>query len=431
MLFLVKRFLKIFFFILIFPAKTLSISISLVNEKHYTIVENYQISNHVREQSIKIKQDIEDLLGNSLDTRAFWSFFFKKDSKGLKIKKGKENRVRLIYIFLDQWRTQLYRGNYKSYFDGIRLTMEDLKQIKTLFSKNEQYIIDSLTSLWSLDHPIHLSRSNLWNLSKIRKSRQKEFEFLWAFLIVENQISSFSSLSQEGSDLNSLFKVSSGALPLFQKARNLIFSLAEEGFAPAQYLEGFMNVILDKNWNSALTRFEQSYYNNYQKDVCSVLLGVLNKKYSHWEKSAYYLQEAVYTHGYELLKGELLDLHFERNDLASAFTIAKEIVENFKDFSPSTFIESMEKLSWLFYFHKGDKKKNYYEEAYIWMEMARIASEDYKNSPLFIPHSHSLERKLPPTQRVQLKLRAKNIYQARKEFLTAVPPSSCTPSLFH
>ena len=52
----------------------------------------------------------------------------------------------------------------------------------------------------------------------------------------------------------------------------MILEWAADGFAPAQLLQGFMDITFIEDLNSALVRFEQSYNGNYRVDTCSAVL---------------------------------------------------------------------------------------------------------------------------------------------------------------
>ena len=428
--------LKNLWFPLLFlwPIPSLSLS-HYMNEKHYPGPVSYQLIDYVEERSTEIKKTVKRLTGKSLDTKTLWDFFFVQTSEGLKIKGGKENRTRLVYVYLDQWRA--HSGGYSSYFGGVHLTEEDLNKIKPLFSESELHIIDSLTFLWnSRYHPVQAFQDNLWDLSKIRESGHQEFEFLWAFLIVESQV--FSYFLPGAVDPNSLPEMSNNPSPLFRKARGMIHKFAKKGFAPAQHLEAFMNMVFHRDLNTALEWFERSYRKGYRRDVCSAVLGILYRRLQPHrpDKAEHYLKEAIYTHDYGLpnyrtLKGELLELYTETGRLNEAFKMAREIVEKFTDFGIPAFLQSMEWLSWYFY-NRDNRNLNSLSESYTWMEMARIAAEDYGGTRHLSrqPHSISLRLRLPLQQRRKLSLRAADLYEARKHLLTADSSRACDSSLF-
>ena len=432
-------FLKILWFFLFFlwPIPSLSLS-HYMKEKHYRDPVNYQIIDYVETRSAEIKKTVEGLIGKGkpLDTKTLWEFFFVQTPEGLKIKGDKENRARLIYIYLDQWRA--HSGGYSSYFGGVHLTEEDLNKIKPLFSESELHIIDSLIVLWnSRYHPVQAFNSSLWDLSKIRESKHQEFEFMWAFLIIESQVASHFLPGDVNPD--SLPEMASNPSPLFRKARGLIRKFAKKGFAPAQHLEALMNMVFYKDLNAALEWFEQSYRKGYRRDICSSVLGILYRRLQPHrpDKAEYYLKEAIYTHDYGIhnyrtLKGELLELYTETGRLDEAFKVAREIAENFTDFGIPAFLQGMQWLSWYFY-NRDSGNAQSLRESYTWMEMARIAAEDYGSSKYLSLQEHSLSLKasLTERQRRRLRHRAANLYEARKHFLTASPSRGCNPSLFH
>ena len=431
-----KYSLRILWFLLLlcWPIPSLSISYYM-NGKHYRDPVSYQIIDYIEARSAEIKKTVEGLIGKPLDTKAFWEGFFVQTSEGLKIKGDKENRARLIYIYLDQWRT--HSRGYSTYFDGVHLTEKDLNKIQPLFSESELHIADSLIFLWnSRYHPIQAFRSFLWDLSKIRESKHQEFEFFWAFLIIESQVLSY--FLPGDVDPNSLPAMADNPPPPFRKARSMIRRFAKKGFAPAQHLEALMNMVFHKDLNAALEWFEQSYNKGYRTDVCSAVLGILYRKLQpdRSDKAEYYLREAIYTHdyrthNYRTLKGELLDLYIETGRLDEAFRVAREIAENFTDFGIPTFLQSMQWLSWYFY-NRDNGNAQSLRESYTWMEMAHIAAEDYgsSNHLSILEHSLSLRASLTSKQRRQLKHKATNLYEARKHLLIASPSQGCSPFLF-
>ena len=434
-----RRSIKILWFLLLFLWSTPSLSLSyFINEKHYKGMISYQIIDYMEMRSAEIKKTVEKQIGKPLDTKAFQEFFFVQSSEGLKIKGGGENRARLIYIYLDQW-LMLGEG-YISNFDEIHLTKEDLNKIKVLFSASELHIVESLISLWKTRyHPVQAFHSFLWDLSKIRESKHQEFEFLWAFLMIEAQVVSHFFPGRVDPDL--LPEMANNPSSIFRKARSMVRKFAKKGFVPAQHLEGFMNMIFYRDLNAALIQIEQSYHNDYRKETGSVLLGVFYRKLypNRPGKVEAYLKEAIYTHAYRThnylsLKGELLEWYIETGRSDAAFQIAREIAENFTDFSIHTFLQSMEWLSQYFYNKDNGDIRNL-KESYTWMEVARIAAEDHYGDERHFSSSQSraisLRAGLTSKQIRQLKRKAADLYEARKYLLTAGSSQSCTPSLFH
>lgn len=431
-----ESFFKIlWFFFFLWPIPSLSLSYYM-NEKHYRGPVSYQIIDYVAERSAEIKKVVEGLTGKPLDAKTFWEFFFVQTPEGLQIRGGKENRARLVYIYLEQW--QAHSGGYSSHFGGVHLTKEDLDKIKPLFSESEQHIVKSLTFLWNVRyHPIQAFQGDFWDLSKIREDGYQEFEFLWAFLMIEGQVFSYFLLG----DINnpdSLPEIANNPSPFFRKARGMIRKFAKEGFAPAQHLEAFMNMVFYRDLNAALEWFKQSYRKGYRRDVSSSVLGVFYRRLQphRLDKAEHYLKEAIYTHDYGIhnyrnLKGELLELYIETGRLNEAVRVAREIAENFTDFDIPVFLQGMQWLSWYFY-NRDNRNLNSLKESYTWMEMARIAAEDYGVSSHLsrLEHSLPLQSSLTAEQRRQIKLKAANLYEARKYLLTADSSRVCNPLLF-
>ena len=394
--------------------------IHLTNENHYSVLEDYRAVDHIAFRTMEIKQS----LGKQMNNDSFWRVFFTRDQR---IKKDRQNRVRLIYIYLDQWRAGKFGGLYVSRFDKLKLTASDLNKIRGSFSENEQYILESLVSLWMPvqgKSPAH----DLWNLSKISPAGYQEFEFLWALLSVERRM--FSPFS----GFQSIQSMNPRNFP-FKKTKNLISKLAKEGFVPAIHLQGFMDLSFDNNPQKAIVKFEKSLKKGYRPDVCSAVLGYLYRRLypGRPDKAEYYLSSAVYTHGYEIMKGELLDLYSETNN-PKAFQVAREIAENFTNFAVPTFLRSMERISFYFY-TKEESSEHDLKESYIWMETARIAAMDYgllRHLPEY-GHSRALTEKLSLRERKQLTDRTLRRYYARKEFLSSndFSKASCHTSFLH
>ena len=80
------------------------------------------------------------------------------------------------------------------------------------------------------------------------------------------------------------------------------------------------------------------------------------------------------------VKRGIADLYLETNRHPDASRVALEIAENFTEFGIHTFLKSMEWLSVYFYGNvngSGNGKTDHLNESYTWMEMARIAANDY------------------------------------------------------
>ena len=393
--------------------------IHLINENHYSILEDYHAVDHIAFRTMEIKQSVERSLEKPLDNASFWKIFFTQDQK--KAKKARQNRVRLIYIYLDQQRAGR-GGIYISYFDKLKLTAEDLNKIRLSLSENERYILDGLIFLYVPTWK-RSSVLDLWDLSKISSAGYREFEFLWAFLSIETLLSP--DIIAHTKNLST------------EKAINIISQLIRNGFAPAIHLQGFIDMTFNNNPKKAFARFEKSHQKGYRPEVCSAVLGYLYRRLrpDRPDKAEYYLTQAVYNYGYEIMKSDLLDLYLETNNAGKAFPVAQEIAENFINFSTTAFLRSMKWLSSYFYNKKGRKERDI-NKSYFYMETARIAAMDYglPEHLLRYEHSRALTRRLSSKQQKQLTDRALRLYHIKKNHLFYPRPSTdpdCHSRLFH
>ena len=115
-----------------------------------------------------------------------------------------------------------------------------------------------------------------------------------------------------------------------------MLELAEKDYAPAQYFQALVH-IQKKEFDKAIYWLEKQPVLNHYKQQSFILLSFLYRDYEKdFNKSKLLMEKAVYEHGIELLKPELMSLYFSEKNTDLTLKLGKEIISNYSIYSEYT-----------------------------------------------------------------------------------------------
>lgn len=361
----------------------------------------HRMDTHLYLSIQEIRNSVEAAWGRPFRTISFKNIF-KKAKKG-----DQKSRLFLTYLYLDKWFEYRYTDSYPSHFEEMELTDEDIKSIRSFFKSMllpyEWNFIEGWNEFFLLQNNFHIPEKKLPYLQKslayflmAKEGNHQAFQFPWAFLVIEMR----DHVVFEDSAL--------------KEAESAIFRLAEDGYAPAQHLMGFIE-LKNNRILSALDWFQKSYDNDFKRDLCSVAIGRSCMDLKRFSEAIPYLKAAVYEYHYELLKPELMRAYMNEDQIPSAFNVAKEIAENYTKFSLDVSLNSMRFLSFILFAGQGTKEDLL--ESYTWLNRARHIEEE--NNVSIIPehdHSDALKSTLSLLEQREAERRSKNLHQPAKMY---------------
>ena len=263
----------------------------------------------------------------------------------------------LAYLYLDERLKTKYVGKYSISFLEKKLTKEEMKSIQSFLQEKplpyEWSFIEGWLALFSLVNPSSLSakmkavQESNFKFLKAKEGKSDEFEFQWAFFIME---------------MTQHFVFEDSHL---REAGHIILTRAREGYAPAQYLQSAIE------WNNgnpfaAVEWLQRAYDQNFRRSFSAAIMGLILFGEEDFAKAALYLKSAVYEHDVEFLKPDLLFSYLKMSQLSSAFRVAKEIGENYTRFPPETSLQAIGFL--ITALANGFGTEQDFEESYIWAE---------------------------------------------------------------
>lgn len=362
----------------------------------------YQMDDFLYLKMMEIRGVMESSWG-----RPFHDLSFKKIFKKAKKKGDKKSRLFLTYLFLDKWLKERYGDTYLSHFEEMELSVKDIQSIRFLLQeRTESYewdFIEGWNAFFSLNDSLHIPerkdlylRKSLFHFLVAKEGEYTDFQFPWAFLITE---------MREQADFNTVS---------IKEAEDAILNLAENDYAPAQYLMGIME-LKNKQTLSALEWFKKSYTNDFQESFCAILIGWLYVDLGNFSQAIPYLEEVAYKYHYDFLKPSLMNAYIEQDQMLLAVHAAKEIAENYTNFSLDISLDSMQFLSFMLFANQEAEED--LMESYIWWSRARQISEE-KDTPLEDKYGHSaaLEKQLSFFEIRAAEERSKRLHEPAKMY---------------
>lgn len=358
----------------------------------------YWMENHLFLSMQKIRNTLKATLRQPFHAVSFKDIF-RKAKEG-----DKESRLFLTYLYLDKFLESQYTESYPSHFEEMKLTDEDIRSIQSFFRKTPLSYEWNFIEGWAeffLQETLHTTEEKLPYLQKsfshfliAKEGGYQEFQFLWAFLIIE---------MREYFDNDSL-----------EEAERAVFSLAENGYAPAQHLMGFMEM-KNNRILSALEWFKKSHKNDFKRDSCSIAIGKIYMDLKESSKAIPYFEAVVYEYRYDFLKPELMRAYINQDQISSAFDVAKEIAENYTKFSFDISLNSMQFLSFILF--AVQKKRTDLLESYTWLNRAHLIAEE-NNISMTVKYNHSdaLRSQLSLSEQKEVRRRAERLHQPAKTY---------------
>ena len=185
----------------------------------------YHMSDYLRFSMERTKNAVETFWN-----RAFYkiplSEIFAKSRQGDQV-----SALFLIYLYLDQWLENRYGEKYASSFSKKKLTDEEMDSIQDFFQEEPipyewDFIQGWITFFFLSDSfstvPLRekFARDSFLLFLRAKEGKYREFAFQWAFFLME---------------MEPFFNFRDFHL---QEAKNIVLTRAQEGYAPAQYLQG-------------------------------------------------------------------------------------------------------------------------------------------------------------------------------------------------
>ena len=271
------------------------------------------------------------------------------------------------------------------------------------FSLNDSFHIPERRDLYL--------KKSLFHFLIAKEGEYTEFQFLWAFLVVE---------MREHADFDP-FSV--------KEAEEAVLNLAENGYASAQYLMGVME-LKNNQTLSAIEWFQKSYTNNFQENFCVTLIGWLCVDLENFSKAIPYLEEAIYNYHRNPLKPRLMRAYIKQDQMFSAVKVAKEIAENYTKFSLDVSLSSMQFLSFMLFV--GQEAEGDLLESYTWWARARQIAEE-KNISLTDKYGHSanLEKQLSRFEIREAEKRSKRLHEPAKMYSQMEPHLQECEIIYH
>ena len=293
--------------------------------------QDYSLMEHVRLMTDAAARRLQSNFSRSLNRSGFLDLYIHSDSKqwvGRQI-------TDLIYICLDQWRARRTPG-YTSYFPDLHLSAKDLQAAEANLKRKDRVLYEALKGLYTIDadNINHISR--LHAFTKRLQSPHPEFRLVQTLIRITTRAS----------------KSGLGRRRLLNVLKNEISPLVQEGYAPAFYLQGFIEIHIG-NAEAARLMFIKSYYENYAPEESAVIAGLLSRSLGDIPAAVHWLSVAVLKNP----KAHYLNalIFYDQKALGrfkECVETARKIVDAWHHFHPQAVVDSMAAIS-LYYFQKG------------------------------------------------------------------------------
>ena len=314
--------MRIFCFLLCFVCfKTQAITVSAESVSGESPLINYRIQYEVEHYLYFIlteaQSDFKERLKKS-DSAKVLKHLLAQAQKG-----DIESQRLLSFWLLDkQLMGEGFLG-YKSYFQEIPGNKQIQKKIHSLFYDQGRtataHFIEALKNYLHIkrsppEERVELLRIAFMAFRKARTSPIREFGFLWAFVVLDYHNVGLSSSEDS-----------------VRTAKNLVFRLAQNDYAPAQYFQAFLN-IKENNVESAMYWLEKSFQAVHNKGGFILLSAIYMYYQKDQEKAKKFLKKAIYEQHIYILNPLLLDIYMKEKKDTLALKLAKEIVQNYSNF---------------------------------------------------------------------------------------------------
>ena len=342
-------------------------------------------------------------------------------SKGLKAEKAfatlkdhalqgdKDSRRILLYLVFDKYMEGEFPDKYNSIFKDYLWSQKDKEQMQYFFimeKSDEGYFIEAFKNYFSIkaipkSKPLQIYQAyqrTLFALSKIKNSDIKDAGFLWAFIVLDIYYSAYNKLLL-GEDMEE--QVS--------QAEGIVQKLAEENYASAQYFQALLSMKKNR-FGEAVYWFEKSFLKVNQPPAFLLLYYLYRYYEKQPTKSQNFMIEAIYEHGLEALKVNLLGLYVSEGQDFQAYSLAVEMLENYNRY---TLDDNLYSFNFIIVFLSQYLEKNK-EEVLKWHYKLKIFSKRYQVN---IENQSMILKMVEQTADKELIERAKK--RAEKEMLEA------------
>ena len=326
----------------------------------------------------------------------------------------------LAYLYLDKRLETQYGEKYNPSFSERKLTDEEMENIQVFLKEKRQpyewnfiegwLAFFSLLNFSSVSKKMGAVKESSEKFLKAREGEFGEFEFQWAFFVV---------------DMDPFFNFEDSHV---WEARHIILTRAQEGYAPAQYLQSVIEWNND-NPSRTIQWLQKAHDQNFRRNFSTAVMGLIFIGEGDYAKAMPYLKSAVYEHDMEFLKPELLSAYLKLSQVPSAFQVAKEIGENYTRFPPETSIYAIGFL--ITALANGLGTEQNFEGAYVWVErLPYIAAENQNAVDFNEEFMVYLKKQLSPKQIEEAERRAKILYRPAKLYSEMDETNTCS-QFFH
>ena len=326
----------------------------------------------------------------------------------------------LTYLYLEERLKTQYGEKYNPSFSERKLTDKEIESIQVfLLEKRPSYEWDfiegwlaffSLVNFSSVSGKMKAVKESSERFLKAKEGDSGEFEFQWAFFIV---------------DMDPFFDFEDSHV---WEARHIILTRAKQGYAPAQYLQG---VIEWNNDNSSATIqwLRKAHDQNFRRNFSTAIIGLILFGEEDFKQAVPYLKSAVYEHDIEFLKPDLVFAYLQLSKISLGFQVAKEVGENYTRFPLETGLYTIEFL--ISSLVNGLGVPQDLEAAYSWIERFRyIAAENNRTMEINTNFMTYLKKHLSPKKIKEVKIRAAILHQPAKLYSEMDEINTCA-QYFH
>ena len=375
----------------------------------------YKMTSYLHFSMERTRNAVETLWG-----RAFYriplSEVFAKSRQGDQI-----STLFLAYLYLDRQLENRYGEKYVSSFSERKLTDEKIDSIQTFFQERpipyEWDFIEGWLTFFSLWDFFSVAPMRVMNFKKSSfkflraKAGMREFEFQWAFFVIE---------------MDPFFSFEDSHV---WEARHIILARAQEGYAPAQYLQGVIEWSKDEA-DSAVQWLQKAYNNNFRREFASVAIGSISAYAEDFSTAVPYLELAIDEYDAEFLKPDLLSAYVQLPQIPLAFQTAKEIGENYTRFHLEESLNAIEFLVAALLNGWGTPPD--IEEGYLWMERFRYIAKKNRNPIAFGEEFVAdVKSQLSQKQIAEIERRAAALYLPAKIYSEMDETNPCAARYFH
>ena len=328
----------------------------------------------------------------------------------------------LIYLYLDQWLENRYGEKYTSSFSKKKLTDEEVDSIQTFFQEKPvpyewDFIQGWITFFFLSDSfstvPLRekFARESFLLFLRAKEGKYREFAFQWAFFLME---------------MEPFFNFRDFHL---QEAKNIVLARAQEGYVPAQYLQGVIEW-KEGHPQRTIQWLKKAHDNNFRRNFALANMGLILSGEGDFAKAVPYLKSAIYEYDMEFLKPDLMFAYSQLSERPLAFQVAKEIGENYTRFSPENSLYAMEFL--VVALSNGLGTPQDFEEAYVWLERLHyVAGENRILVGVNEEFVVNLRSQLSPRQIKEAERRALTLYRPAKTYSEMDETNPCAARYFH